>query len=159
MYDIAIISVYHSQYVHIANLEFIGCGGNQVKYVREFIVHNTKFDGNGIEGAALELVETTAQIINNTFVSHSRGKVRKCAHFELQNVLNCDEINDVFVAGAIISTTSNISIRHSHFEDNRAIVGGAVLAENNSIINMTENVFINNQAILGGVLYSATAQF
>ena len=53
-----------SQYIHITNLEFIGCGGNQVRQIEEFVVEGTKFEGRENSGTALELIETTAQIIN-----------------------------------------------------------------------------------------------
>ena len=46
----------HSQYVEISNLEFIGCGGNQVKYVAEFVVQDTKFNGQNYSGTALDLI-------------------------------------------------------------------------------------------------------
>ena len=56
-----------SQSIHITNLEFIGCGGNQVRHVEEFLVKDTKFKGQENSGTALELIETTAQIINFCF--------------------------------------------------------------------------------------------
>ena len=59
---------YQSQNIHITNLEFIGCGGNQVRHVEEFVVEDTKFKGQENSGTALELIETTAQIVNSTFL-------------------------------------------------------------------------------------------
>ena len=61
------------QCIHIANLEFIGCGGNQVKYVKRFAVKNTIFRGQETSKTALELIETTAQIVNSIFVSNTKG--------------------------------------------------------------------------------------
>ena len=55
-----------SQYIHITNLEFIGCVGNQMSHVEEFVVIGTKFEGQGNNGTALELIEITARIINST---------------------------------------------------------------------------------------------
>ena len=123
-----------SQHIHITNLEFIGCGGNQVKHVQEFVVNNTKFDGHDVSGAALELIETTAQIINSTFISNGKDTFRKCAQFEVTGISDCNGTNDTLGGGAIISTNSAVNISHSVFEDNRAINGGA----NNIItINIT----------------------
>ena len=50
-----------SQLVHITNLEFIGCGSNQVVLVEEFVVHNAVFKGQAGSGTALELIKTTAR--------------------------------------------------------------------------------------------------
>ena len=62
-----------SQCIHITNLEFIGCGGNQVKHVKEFVIKDSKFEGQENSGTALELIATIAQIVNSTFVSNRKG--------------------------------------------------------------------------------------
>jgi predicted outer membrane repeat protein len=50
---------------------------------------------------------------------------------------------------------TTVTISHSWFEDNKADYGGAIFADNYSIINLTDNVsFVNNSASIGGVLYS-----
>ena len=141
-----------SQCIHITNLEFIGCGGNQVRHVEEFLVNNTKFEGQHNSGTALELIETAAKIVNSTFVSNRKGSYRKFAVIDPWS----GHTIDVFIGGAIIATNStNITISQSRFEDNGAECGGAIFADN-SIINVTGSVlFINNTAIgYGGVLYS-----
>ena len=48
----------------------MGCGGNLVKHVEEFVVEDTKFNSQENGGVALEMVKTTAQIINSTFISN-----------------------------------------------------------------------------------------
>ena len=149
-----------SLHIHITNLEFIGCGGNQVRHARALILSNVKFDGQDVSGTALELIGTTAQIINSTFVSNIQGTLRKCAGYEIPplrpHTLTCYGNGKIPVGGAIISTSSEVNISHSKFEDNRAFFGGAILAEYNSIINIFDKVkFINNTATAGGgVLYS-----
>jgi hypothetical protein len=55
---------YQSHCIHITNLEFIGCGGNQVRHAEEFVVEDTKFEGQENSPTALELIETTAQIVS-----------------------------------------------------------------------------------------------
>ena len=52
----------HSQCIHITSLEFIGCGGNQVENVDEFVLKDTKFKGQESNGPALEFIKTTAKI-------------------------------------------------------------------------------------------------
>ena len=140
-----------SQCIQITNLEFIGCGGNQVKHVEEFMVNNTVFEGQENSGTALELIGTTAQIVNSTFVSNRKGSYRQFAAFDPPY----HQTHDGFIGGAIIATNkASITISQSKFEDNRAEYGGAIFADN-SIVNMNGNVsFINNAARDdGGVLY------
>ena len=126
-----------SQSIHIIDLEFIGCRGNQVTQVTEFLVTDTKFEGQENSGTALELIGTTAQIVNCIFVSNRFA----------------------YRGGAIIATdNTTVTISQSKFEDNGAEFGGAIFADNCSTINLTDNVsFINNFAeVVGGVLYSST---
>ena len=139
---------YQSQSIHIANLEFIGCGGNQVRYVEEFVVEDTKFKGQENSRTALELIKTSAQIINSTFLSNRIGSYRKCIFPRYGCVFNG------FIGGAIIATNSTVEINQSRFEDNGADLGGAIFAEQDSIINMSGNVFVSNNARIGGVLGS-----
>ena len=135
---------YQSQSILITNLEFIGYGGNQVRHVEEFVVEDAKFKGQENSGTALELIETTAQIVNSTFLSNRNGLYSKCG---------C--LFDGFIGGAIIATNSTVEINQSRFEDNGADFGGAIFAELDSIINMSGNQFVSNNAIIwGGVLYS-----
>ena len=123
-----------------------------MKYVRQLVVKDTKFEGQENSGTALELIETTAQIVNSTFVSNIKGSYRLFAILAPWYVGTFRG----FVGGAIIATNStNINISQSRFENNRADNGGAIFADS-SIINMTGNVsFINNTANgYGGALYS-----
>ena len=71
-----------SQSIHITNLEFIGCGGNQVRNVKDFLVNNTKFEGQENSETALELIGTTAQILDSMFVSNRKGVYRHCILFD-----------------------------------------------------------------------------
>ena len=146
-----------SQCIRITNLEFIGCGGNQVKHVNEFVVENTKFKGQEKSGTALELIKTMAQIFNSTFISNRNGSYRKCPVYDPDEE-DCFDINgskDGYIGGAVIATNSTIDISQTRFESNEADYGGAIFAEQSSIINMSENtIFINNTARLGGGLLS-----
>ena len=140
-----------SRYIHISNLEFIGCGGNQISHVEEFVVKDAKFEGQKNSGTALELTETTVHIINCTFVSNRKGLYRKDALFDLYGCCKSG-----FAGGAIIATNSTVNVSQSKFKDNRADSGGAIFAENHSNIYMSDNLFISNSAASysGGVLSS-----
>ena len=120
-----------------------------MRHVEEFVVKDTKFKGQEKSSTALELIETTAQIVSSTFVSNNVGSYRGCV-FAL-NI--CVFVG--FIGGAIIATNSTVDIAQSKFEENRgADFGGAIFAEQGSIINMSGNVFIGNNAKSGGVLLS-----
>ena len=140
-----------SQRIHITNLEFIGCGGNRVKHLQEFVIKDAKFEGQENSETALELIGTTAQILNGVFVSNRNGSNRQCT--TLLNLDSCDY--NGFIGGAIIAIDSTIDISQSKFEANRADFGGAIVAVN-SVINVSGNTsFINNTAIsFGGVILS-----
>ena len=120
---------------------------------KEFLVTDTKFEGQENSGTALELIGTTAQIVNCIFVSNRKGSYR-------ESVDTVGDLENGFVGGAIIATDSTtVTISQSMFEDNGAEYGGAIFADNYSIINLTGNVlFINNSAEnFGGVLFSNTS--
>ena len=143
-----------SQSIHITDLEFIGCGGNQVIQVKKFLVTDTMFKDQENVGTALELIGTTTQIVNSTFVSNRKGSLSHRI-FHVRNY----KFTGGYVGGAIIATdNTTVTISQSKFEDNKAEFGGAIFADKYSTINLTDNVsFINNFAeYYGGVLYSST---
>ena len=139
------ILLYHIQYALIKNIEFIGCEGNQVEGVEEFVLQNTKFEGRGYSGSALQLTKTSAQIFNTTFVLNlgiilcvlQPGFIPYC----------------VYYGGAIFANHSKVSLSQSRFEGNSAPfgVGGAIFA-GNSIIRSSNCMFSSNVAYSGGSL-------
>lgn len=136
-----------SQHILITNLEFIGCGNNMVENVEEFVVLNTKFKGEDNSGTALQLVNTTAQIVNSTFVSN-KGKFSE--NIKLATTITVS----ASIGGAIIAIQSNINYSQSTFIGNSAYIGGVIFVGQNSIIDLNSCFFINNTADKGGVLYS-----
>ena len=117
-----------SKYIGISNLEFIGCGGNQVKQVKEFVVQYVVFKGQNTSSMTLAIIETTAQIVDSMF-TFNRGS-------------------------AIIAKASETNVSRCKFENNGALHGGAIYAKY-SIITMSDTIFTNNSAvIMGGVLFS-----
>ena len=117
-----------------------------MKHIEEFLVKDMMFKGQDNSGTALELIETTAQIVNSTFESNRKGSYRKCP-------TSREDCYAGFVGGAIFATNSTTDISQSKFEDNGANYGGAIFAAQKSIINMNGNVLINNFASRKGVLF------
>ena len=146
----------HSQYIHITNLEFIGCGGNQVANVDAFLVQDATFIGERYSGTTWEIIETRAHIVNSTFVSNRIGMVRTFILIDTYTNKASSVTN--FVGSTIVATYSNITMSQSTFENNVAVYGGVIFAEQNSIINISNSSFINNTATnQGGVLYSSNS--
>ena len=130
----------HSLNIDITNLEFVGCGSIQGLRVDRFVARNATFRDQEYSETALQLIETTAQIINCTFSS-----------------------NDIYpfdrrqAGGAITATHSNIEISQSIFANNGAAYhGGAILAEQQSIININSSRFISNSAWLGILILNSS---
>ena len=95
----------------------------QVIHVEEFQANSSyKVEGQENSGTALELIGTTAQIINSTFVSN-RGSYKQFVPWHDTTV------TDTFIGGAVIATSqlsTNITISQSKFEDNKSEFGGAI---------------------------------
>ena len=138
-----------SKCIHILNLEFIGCGNNQITFVQELVIQSTAFIGHDNSGTALELIEITALIFNSNFTNNAIGSYRKCLH-----PIYSYGCHSGFVGGAIIATNSMININQTTFEYNGADFGGTIFAEQQSVINISHSTFTHNHANCGGVLYS-----
>ena len=144
----------NSQYISISNLEFIACGGNQVRNVAEFVVEDTKFHGQNnilLGGTALEITGTATQIINSTFKFNTVG--------EHKNLMVSSGVRFVlpkngFAGGAIVATSCRIAISRSRFENNGAEYGGAIYAQQSSMIIIRSSSFTTSSALFGGVLFS-----
>lgn len=119
----------NSQYISISNLEFIGCGGNQVKYVAQFIVEDTKFNDQNIGGTALEITGTATQVINCTFIFNRNGEYK---HLMVSIGVRFLFTKTGLAGGAIVATSCRITIIQSRFE---------IMEQ-----NMVELYLLNNRA-------------
>ena len=141
-----------SGYVHITDLKFIGCKGNRVEYVSEFLLTDTIIEGrvdSTTSTTALEIIDTTTQILNCTFISNKGGKYRETVKFiETANSSpDCPfsyNSDSRLIGGAIIGSHSNITISQSNFAYNSAQLGGAIFAEINSEMSIVNCTFISN---------------
>ena len=139
------------QNIHISNLQFIGCGSNQVTHVEKFVVQDTTFKGQDNSRTALELIGTNAQIVNCIF-EFNRGLYRN--RF-INDLVSFGGYIGGFLGGAIVATNSSADISQCKFERNTAHVGGAIYAEQNSNITISGTLFVNHHAFwIGGVLLS-----
>ena len=141
-----------SGHIHITDLKFIGCRSNRVEYVNNFVLTDTTIEGqedSTTSTTALEIVDTTTQILNCTFAYNKGGKYRETIKL-LEAVNNSPDFAYTYdsasgwIGGAIIATHSSVTISQSYFTYNSAQVGGALYAEMNSKISIVNCTFISN---------------
>jgi acetyltransferase-like isoleucine patch superfamily enzyme len=127
-----------------------------VKDVEFFVTKDTKFKGEENSGTALELIKTNAEIVNSTFVSNRQGSYRKCVVFGNTHVSY--RFPSTYIGGAIIIGNNSVTnISQSMFEDNEANLGGVIFAEQHCIIYVSKTIFVNNNTWQGGVLASPSS--
>ena len=146
------------QYIHITNVEFIGCRGNRIENVEEFVVYTALFRGLGISerssqrqlivNSALILFETTAQIVNSTFVFNKGGTVRGNTRLHFEGIIPGSVAAFITdnVGGAIFAAHCEIEIIQTAFENNDADFGGAIFAEYSIIGVRNHTILMNNSA-------------
>ncbi len=143
--------IYFSQSlsIHITNLEFIECPVT-LKYVAEFVVENSKFEGRG---TALELFETTAaQIINSTFDNvTSKESILESMSSNVTIVASEFDSNTALNHEVLMFSFSIVTIEASEFRDNFASLG-SILVSINSIIMIEASEFDGNVVRVGGIL-------
>ena len=147
---------FNCRHLHIANVEFSGCGHNKVYGVGTFVLEGTTFMGNEDSGTAFEMSDTSARFIRSTFVSNRMGKVESIPPYVRKfyySTYLLGSWNKASRGGAIIAVRSEINITQSLFESNRADLGAVLFMENCRIfINSTS--FIDND---GGVVYATNS--
>ena len=77
-----------------------------MRHIEEFVIEDAKFEGQENSGTALELIKTTVQIVNSTFLSNRKGLFRECSIFDPEYGCGFDR----FIGGAIIATNSTVEI-------------------------------------------------
>ena len=156
----------------INGLKFVGCRGNKADSVQQFVIADSAFthgENFNITGASVfELVNTSAVIINTSFIFNGngsyRGPIGLLQLFELQAPTSGVDIY-AFVGGALIATQSNVTITDSYFEGNSAQIGGAIFVEKGSTMIVSKSLFINNHAsyshtpYMGGAIYCETSPY
>ena len=148
------------RYVFVSNIEFIGCGGNIIEFADAVVLLGLRFEGLPGSGTALQLIETSTKIINCTFTSNTVGSFHEQIQYNV--IFTLGSAPSARAGGALVLIHSNVSISHCIFDNNRAEVGGAILARERSNINIIGALFANNLCTstmpallsLGGAIYT-----
>ena len=151
----------------VRNMTFIGCGNNLVSDVREFLLQESTFKGQSGSGTVLTLLNTTADIVDCTFVDNQYGTVLEAIESLKVLITNIvwlivKNVTGILrVGGVIISTHSNVTINLCNFENNTAEVGGDIFANGSSKISVFESNFTGDgpqpssvESPFGGAIYS-----
>ena len=143
----------------IKSLYFIGCGGNTVTRVEELIIEDTIFQGVEGEGKGTALVLNQVnftKIRECMFMSNTPGnnseRHRVGEFIRDPNVLSDLRLKKddlVSVGGALLTTSSNVSVTNTKFVSNEADIGGVLLAYK-SIISISQCTYSYNRALYSG---------
>ena len=130
------INLNHSQSIHISNLDFFGNGGITVLNVDEFVLQNAVFDGQEKTGTSLSLIESTANIINCSYISNIKYVVDE--EWMQRNSL-------------VVVIDSNISFSQCIINNNKIVIttsdyhrNSLILVINNQWVAIDSSTFVNN---------------
>ena len=151
-----------TKFIAIKGLHFIGCGGNRVSQVGQFIVEDTVFQGAEGRGTVLALNEVNAaNITRSSFISNAYDSTFEYSNISNfisdQNILDyiyLERSSSLAVGGALYIVHSNVFIISSEFTDNTAEIGGALFAYNSSL-HVVGSAYSYNRAILSGVMVTS----
>jgi predicted outer membrane repeat protein len=152
-------NISETTFAMIKDLHFVGCGGNRVSQVEQFIVEDTIFEGVEGRGTALVLNEVTAvSIVRSSFLSNTHGSNFRCKEiFRDRAILNYIYLRrdpSLAVGGALYTASGNVSIISSNFTGNTAEIGGALFAYNSSL-HIIGSHYSYNRASYGGVIVTS----
>ena len=149
-------SIRESAFVAINGLHFIGCGGNRVSHVEQFIVEDTIFEGAEGRGTALilnEVIDTTIE--RSSFLSNTHGTMQEISNNRIVlSYIYLRRDPSLAVGGAFYAASSNVSIVSSIFTGNTAEIGGALFAHNCSL-RIIGSHYSYNRANYGGVMITS----
>ena len=168
-----LISIESIERVFIQKLIFIGCGGNLVRNIDNFILQDITFEGRNDSGTALTVIDTAGKIINCTFMQNQCGTaidgVRTLILLttDISWFLVGDVTGVIRISSALISSYSNITISGTTFEDNKAETGGDIFTENSSRISIFNSTFTgeglmtdtDEEAPFGGAIFSYEGEY
>ena len=153
--------------VSLMSINFTGCGGNLVRNVGRLVLQGTMFTGLDRSGTSMTIINSTAEIIDSTFVNNQFGTIMESVESLRLITTNVfwlivrNVTGIVRVGGAIIMDRSNISVNHSRFENNTADIGGDIFADRDNALFIYNTTFIGNgrqptskESPFGGAIFS-----
>ena len=155
-------NISETTFATVQGLHFIGCGGNRVSQVEQFIVEDTIFQGVEGRGTALVLNEVSAaSIVRSLFHSNTHSSTFEnhdippyASDQDILNYLYLNRNASLAVGGALYTAFSNVSIVSSQFTHNTAEIGGALFAHRSSL-HVVGSTYSCNRGSFGGVMITS----
>ena len=128
---LSFINLNHSQFIHISNMNFFGYGGINVSNVEDFLMQSVVFDGQDKTRMSLSLIESTANIINSSFI------------FNFKNVVYGKWL---WRDDLVVVIDSNISFSQCIFDNNEVLYydDARLMLVINSWVAIDSSTFVNN---------------
>ena len=130
--------------VHIGGIKFIECVNNFIYGVRNFTMYECIFTTEGMPqqmfGTGLIMMKTNTRVVRVSFMFFhgTQWKLR-------EKIDNIHQLHVRSGGAMIISTHSNVAIIECTFKDNMATIGGAILVEYNSTVDLNKSSFSHNK--------------
>ena len=155
-------NISETTFATVQGLHFIGCGGNRVSQVEQFIVEDTIFQGVEGRGTALVLNEVSdATIARSSFLYNTHdstfeyhGISSNSSDQDILNYLYLKRNLSLSLGGALFAAFSNVSIVSSQFTHNTAEIGGALFAHRSSL-HVVGSTYSYNIGSFGGVMITS----
>ena len=148
--------------IMIGGLKFVGCSDNSFDLVNQLTIKHLIFEGRSKGGTSLIITNSTVSITDTSFKSNTGGTFKNVTIYRPQTVISHSLQStrlSARVGGALIISSSDLTLDSCSFEDNTANIGGAIFSELESSINITNSTFTSNNAgdcdnglCFGGVL-------
>ena len=145
--------------VNVSGLNFVGCIGNKLKSVDQFISEDSNFIGRKrspiqstyyySRGSMLMVIQcTSVTFIRTSFEQNEFGTAQHLHYLYYESQLHSYNVQTrlVELGGAIYSEESKIEFVECIFEGNKAGLGGAVYMSKDSKITIIASSFVNNVA-------------
>ena len=139
-------------FVSIKGLHFIGCAYITVTAVEELVIEDTIFQGVEGEGGGTALVLDEVKLANickNLFDSNTPG----IGNISQRHIVEALPPDIKSFGGALLTTSSNVSVTDTKFVHNTAELGGVLLAYESNI-TITQCTYSYNRAHSGGVMFT-----
>ena len=142
-------NIRETTFATIQGLHFIGCGGNRVSQVEQFIIKDTIFQGEEGRGRALYTASSNVLIVSSNF-THNTAKIEGGALFAHNSNLHVVEssysYNRASFGGVMVTSESSVKIINSTFSKNVAMVYGGVMITHADSLSISGSIFTNNRA-------------
>ena len=137
------INLIHSQSIHVSNMDFFGYGGINVLNVEEFVLLNTVLNGQDKTKTSLRLIESTANIINCSFISNTIEDIPVM-------YLKMTDIDGLLVPyvlhSSVVVIDSDTSFSQCKLDNNVVKDSYSVMSVINSWVAVDSSTFVNNTA-------------